>query len=401
MKELKDGIRSHVRLDFKGHVHKQFRGTNAEQRFANEVAVLKALKDRGAPNVPELIEYDQDTLTLVTTNCGSPAPLITEKKAKALFQELEDRYGIRHDDPEPRNVTYSQQMGKFCLIDFELSEILAMPEEIRAQHSNELRVSWAGSSTQGNCHAANDDSFLALAVGPEHADTLPDSGEILLDPSHLVLAVSDGMGGANAGEFASRILMSRIRKNAHVLHQRITTDNNGSILGELLAQCHQDINNLAQQCHSTMGMGATLTVAWISHTEVFWVHIGDSRLYLIDDEGVQQLTEDDNLAWHQWQRGEITEYAYRFHPHKSVINDVLGGGLNEPVAQLGSFLLKDSQKLMLCSDGIMDGLWEDTIRVMLADPKPPKETLTAMVKRAMDNDGRDDTTMIVAKIARI
>ena len=150
-----------------------------------------------------------------------------------------------------------------------------------------------------------------------------------------------------------------------------------------------------------MGMGATLTVAWISHTQVFWVHIGDSRLYLIDDEGVQQLTEDDNLAWHQWQRGEITEYAYRFHPHKSVINDVLGGGLNEPVAQLGSFLLKDSQKLMLCSDGIMDGLWEDTIRVMLADPKPPKETLTAMVKRAMDNDGRDDTTMIVAKIARI
>ncbi len=113
MKELKDGIRSLVRIDFNGHVHKQFRGTDSDKRFANEVAVLKALEERGAPNVPVLLSSDEETLTIVTTNCGAPAPLISATKATALFQELEELYGIRHDDPEPRNVTYSQKNGPF------------------------------------------------------------------------------------------------------------------------------------------------------------------------------------------------------------------------------------------------------------------------------------------------
>jgi hypothetical protein len=214
MKELKDGLRSLVRIDFRGHVHKQFRGTDSDKRFATEVAVLKALEDRGAVNVPKLVSHDHETLTLVTTNCGSPAPLITQEKARALFRELEDNYGIKHDDPEPRNITYSQQMGRFCLIDFELSEILPMPTSVRETKTNVLRTTWAASSVKGAKHLANDDAFLALTVNPISTDPLPDSGEILLDPSHLVLAVSDGMGGRDAGEFASRLLMSRIRKEA-------------------------------------------------------------------------------------------------------------------------------------------------------------------------------------------
>ena len=118
MKELKDGIRSLVRIDFKGHVHKQFRGTDRDKRFKNEVKVLKILEDRGCENVPRLLDHDPETLTLVTTNCGAPAPLVTAEKATALFNELEKLYGVRHADPEPRNVTYSAQLGRFCLIDF-------------------------------------------------------------------------------------------------------------------------------------------------------------------------------------------------------------------------------------------------------------------------------------------
>ncbi|MEN8678583.1 MAG: hypothetical protein ABF391_00920, partial [Akkermansiaceae bacterium] len=192
MKELKDGLRSLVRIDFQGHVHKQFRGTDADKRFENEVAVLKALEDRGAPNVPRLVGHDPETLTLITTNCGSPAPLITEEKARALFQELEEKYGIKHDDPEPRNVTYSPHLGKFCLIDFELSEILPMPSDLETGRTNVLRAGWAASSIKGRKHLANDDALLILTVNPQSTDPLPNSGEILLDPSHLVLAVSDG-----------------------------------------------------------------------------------------------------------------------------------------------------------------------------------------------------------------
>lgn len=402
MKELKDGIRSKVHLDFRGHVHKQFRGTDAEKRFANEVAVLKALEDRGAPNVPRLLRYDPDTVTLVTSNCGSPAPLITAEKARALFKELEDLYGIRHDDPEPRNVTYSPHLGRFCLIDFELSEILPAPEGVRTERTNVLRAAWSAFTEKGCHHLGNDDSWLALTVNPDTTDPLPPSGEIFLDPSHLVLAVSDGMGGSNAGEFASSLLMSRIRKEAATLYQNFGEDREAlAALTSLYHQCHRDLRTLGAENGNADGMGATLTLAWISHERLFWAHIGDSRLYLADEDGVRQITRDDCLAWNQWQRGELSEYAYRNHPRKAVLTDVLGGGPHDPVPKTGSFPLRDTQRLMLCSDGIMDGLWEKTIRDMLAKNDPVKKLATDLARRAIDNDDEDDTTLIVAEICRI
>lgn len=407
MKELKDGLRSLVRIDFQGRVHKQFRGTDSDIRFANEIKVLKVLEERGAPNVPVLLDSDKETLTIVTTNCGAPAPLITVEKATALFQELEELYGIRHDDPEPRNVTYSQRMGRFCLIDFELASILPVPDE-KKEKPPVLRATWFSSSIKGKNHKANDDAYLALTVNPELTERLPESGEILLDPSHLVLAVSDGMGGQEAGEFASRLLMARIRKEAAHLYQTLARKDDHAeaekALDQLLRRAHHDVVSLANsesRLSNTRGMGATLTMAWVSHERLYWAHIGDSRLYLVDDEGVRQLTKDDCRAWHEWKRGTISEYGYRTHPRKSVLSDVLGGSPHEPCPQVGSVPISQEQRLMLCSDGIMDGLWETHIQEMLSEDLTPKETAVAMSARARKNDGRDDTTIIVAKIARI
>jgi len=127
MRNLKDGIRSLVKIDFYGHVHKYFRGTDKEARFANEIRILKALEERGCKNVPKYIESDESELHLVTTNCGSPAPDISRKKSDSLFEKLEKDYGVRHDDPEPRNITYNPATGHFCIIDFELATLLPPP----------------------------------------------------------------------------------------------------------------------------------------------------------------------------------------------------------------------------------------------------------------------------------
>ncbi|MFC5050366.1 serine/threonine protein phosphatase [Rubritalea spongiae] len=129
MRNLKDGIRSLVKIDYYGHVHKYFRGTDADKRCATEVEILKALEERGCDYVPKLIEYDLDENILVTTNCGSPAPSISRKKSDSLFQKLEKEYGVQHDDPEPRNVTYDPKAGQFCVIDFELATLLPDPQK--------------------------------------------------------------------------------------------------------------------------------------------------------------------------------------------------------------------------------------------------------------------------------
>jgi hypothetical protein len=121
---LKDGIRSNVRIDFYGNVHKRLRGTDAAQRYATEVAVLKVLGERGCPYVPKLLEEHPDELYFVSSNCGKPASQISREKSNKLFAKLEREYGVRHLDAEPRNITYSDKLGCFCIIDFELAEIL-------------------------------------------------------------------------------------------------------------------------------------------------------------------------------------------------------------------------------------------------------------------------------------
>lgn len=129
MRNLKDGIRSLVKIDFYGNVHKYFRGSDADTRCSNEVAILKELGKRGCDFVPKLIDYNLEENYLCTTNCGSPAPNISRKKSDSLFAKLESQYGIRHDDPEPRNITYDDKAGQFCVIDFELSTILPNPAD--------------------------------------------------------------------------------------------------------------------------------------------------------------------------------------------------------------------------------------------------------------------------------
>ena len=123
MNQVKDTARATVRLGYDGRVHKQFRGPRAAERFANEVRVLRYLEARGCLFVPRLLSDDAAALSMVTTNCGGRVDRMDEARVAALFAELE-AYGVRHEDRFLRNITYSPQLGRFCLIDFEFATIL-------------------------------------------------------------------------------------------------------------------------------------------------------------------------------------------------------------------------------------------------------------------------------------
>jgi tRNA A-37 threonylcarbamoyl transferase component Bud32 len=123
MLTVKDTLRATVRLSFDGRVFKTYRGPNAKERFENETRILKFLEARGCNFVPRLLEADEKKLQTVTTNCGSRVEQIDEQRMKELFAELE-KFGVRHDDADPRNVTYRSSDGRFCLIDFEFATIL-------------------------------------------------------------------------------------------------------------------------------------------------------------------------------------------------------------------------------------------------------------------------------------
>ncbi len=124
MLEMKDTRRALVRIGYDGRVHKTFRGHQARERFQNEVRVLRYLEEKGCDYVPRVLEAHEDELRLVTTSCGQRVEHIADARVRELFTELERDYGVRHDDAYARNVTYSPQAGRFCLIDFEFATLL-------------------------------------------------------------------------------------------------------------------------------------------------------------------------------------------------------------------------------------------------------------------------------------
>jgi tRNA A-37 threonylcarbamoyl transferase component Bud32 len=123
MLKVKDTLRSTVNLTFDGRVVKAYHGPNARERFENETRVLKFLEKHKCNFVPQLLESDPEKLQIITTSCGSRVQQIDEKRTKELFAELE-KFGVRHDDPDVRNITYRSSDGRFCLIDFEFATIL-------------------------------------------------------------------------------------------------------------------------------------------------------------------------------------------------------------------------------------------------------------------------------------
>lgn len=123
MHEMKDTARATVRIGFDGRVHKTFRGHGAQERFQHEVRVLRYLEQRGCTFVPRLLEVDPEHLKMVTTNCGTRVDRVTPERQAELFAELE-RYGVRHEDQDVRNITYRVSDGRFCIIDFEFATIL-------------------------------------------------------------------------------------------------------------------------------------------------------------------------------------------------------------------------------------------------------------------------------------
>lgn len=123
MQEAKNTPRAIVHIGYDGRVHKKFKGPQAQERYENEVRVLEFLEKHGCKFVPRILEKDDDKLFMIMTSCGSRVDHLSESKKNQIFAELE-QYGVQHDDAEVRNVTYSQQMGRFCVIDFEFATIL-------------------------------------------------------------------------------------------------------------------------------------------------------------------------------------------------------------------------------------------------------------------------------------
>ncbi|MCB1229796.1 MAG: protein phosphatase 2C domain-containing protein [Verrucomicrobiae bacterium] len=400
MKIAKDGVRAKVRVGYDGKVYKEFRGTDADKRFENEARVLKLLESRGCDFVPRVIETDPESLLLVTTNVGHPADKISEEKAKELFTRLEKEYGVVHDDPFPRNITYHQQRGVFCVIDFELATILSddWSEDLR------LDIEWAGMTREGRRKPGNDDSLAVFSSLEGWETKQPFVGSVHLSGEGVVMAVSDGMGGVKGGAYASFLAVSELRRflPAWLGDFRGSADPL-AILRATVKDLHDYIIRRASLNPELSGMGATLACGLFFRTEMHFAHVGDSRIYRWRKGELEQLSFDHSQVGRLFREGKLNEREARMHPRRNILNQVIGANCQFVRPQMGTVSLKPGDWYLFCSDGVVDGLWNHHISEIIArgvDSNEEVETVAnALLNRAFDNAGKDDTTLFLVRIS--
>lgn len=260
-------------------------------------------------------------------------------------------------------------------------------------------LQWAALTHSGSRKPRNDDSLIAFASGPEGARPLSGSGSHSLEKQDLVFAVSDGMGGGNAGDLASSLLLTRMTE---IIPETFKIAASGFFpdclehLTEAIRSVHEHIN--AAACDQTRGMAATLALAWFTPENLYIANVGDSRIYLSRDGRLEQLSRDHTSAWGQWKRGEIPEIQYRAHPRRSALYEVIGGGHQSVCPHFAAVPFQPGDRFLICSDGLIDGVWERHIAEALDASVSPDETASKLLKRAIDNSGIDDTTLIVIRV---
>lgn len=410
---VKDTQRATVRVSFDGQVIKQFHGPNARERFENEVFVLRHLASQGCSFVPQLLKTDSGTLTMVTTHCGSRVDHLDPERCQELFAQLEE-YGVRHDDADIRNVTYRQQDGCFCLIDFEFATLLdpsltplAGGEAPVIPHPT-LPIVWSGYTDQGRIRENNEDVFLGLSIDASEVHHLGRIGIATPDEqahADLLFAVSDGMGGARSGEFASRIAIEKItRMLPPLLKQR----EKGTVivferaLESLFAEIHKALLYLGSSYDECLGMGATLSLCWFTSGELHFAHVGDSRIYHLPcakkGGGIRQLTEDDSHVGWLLRTGAINEREAKTHPHRNLLQKALGAKNQFATPQVGTISYSSGDRFLLCTDGVTDAIYNEEIPVILA-VCPTSETLAQhLVKEGIERSGKDNATAVVIEV---
>jgi PPM family protein phosphatase len=202
--------------------------------------------------------------------------------------------------------------------------------------------------------------------------------------------VADGMGGAQAGEVASRIA-------ADVFDEELGEGNPEEELERLAREANRRIFELARADASRTGMGTTLTGALISNDEVTIVHVGDSRAYLYRDGELRQLTRDHSLVEELRRKGQLTTEEAEEHPQRSVITRALGP---EPDVEpdVHTHQARSGDVFLLCSDGLTSMIREERVGEILATSGSLDTAVNRLVEEANQAGGRDNITVVCFRL---
>jgi PPM family protein phosphatase len=229
-------------------------------------------------------------------------------------------------------------------------------------------ASYAGASDTGRKRRRNEDSY------------------VLAPP---IFAVADGMGGAQAGEIASRLAAAALEDTdpgAKSGAERVTS---------LIQEANRRVHERAIADPTTSGMGTTMTVALVEGTTVTFGHVGDSRAYRFRDGAIEQITEDHSLVNELLKSGKLSPEEADTHPQRSVITRAVG---TDPDVDVDSFTIEAEvgDVFLICSDGLTDMVDDEDIRSVLDKFHNDLDRATKSLVSAANRGGGEDNITVVA-----
>jgi serine/threonine protein phosphatase PrpC len=215
--------------------------------------------------------------------------------------------------------------------------------------------------------------------------------------SKSVIAVADGMGGHAAGEVASRIAITTLAHESEVFTQNdIDSESADDLFATTITVIDAVIADYAIEKPELSGMGTTLSALFLRGDCVAALHIGDSRIYRLRGNSLEQLSVDHTVIQELLDQGSITEADIATHPQRSVLTQVLmGDGRNQPSISL--YPVKPDDRYLLCSDGLTAVLSDKEIKTIIKG-KARGAAVDALVDAAYINGAPDNVSVIVADL---
>jgi protein phosphatase len=278
--------------------------------------------------------------------------------------------------------------------------------------STRVNTDVAALSHAGNVRDRNEDSYAVFRMGRFLERVASNIPEALLashrEDSGWLMAVADGLGGHSAGEVASRTaLVSMMQLVLRSPRWALRLDDSSTREAEIealfkrttkyLEGIHDILRERAAGDADLEGMGTTLTICYSVGNDLFVVHVGDSRAYLLRDGKLRRITRDHTLAQSYADQGLIPQAEVETHQLGHVLTRAMGAGDSHPEGEVHHLDLQHDDRLLICSDGLTRCVSENDIAALLAAHADSASACRSLLDRALTLGGQDNVTAIVAR----
>lgn len=204
--------------------------------------------------------------------------------------------------------------------------------------------------------------------------------------------VADGMGGHNAGDYASRYTIETIVDEAG----RIEDESPVFILEKAIKYANVLIRKKAEEEPELNGMGTTVVAATIQGDKLCVANVGDSRLYIINNREIKQITRDHSLVEEMVRMGGLKRELARTHPDKNIITRAIGA-MDDVDVDFFELTLGKDDVILMCSDGLSNMIEDEEIRMIMQGQRDIVEKAESLIKAANNNGGKDNIAVVIVE----